>query len=73
MSKKILVVLNLDFGFESVDANIFQQSSGTWLGDVEAIVLRVALANPLPHIVSRGGWSEFFINFNHILRIEVLH
>ena len=55
MSKKILVILNLDFGFESVDANIFQQSSGTWLGDVEAIVLRVALANPLPHIVSRGG------------------
>ena len=60
MGRTILVVLDRDFGFESVTATVSQKSSGTWLSDAQVVELRAALANPLLHMVSRGNRSEFF-------------
>jgi len=59
MGRKILVVLGRDFGFEGVAATVSQEPPGTWLSDAEVVVLRADLANPLPHMVSRGDRSEF--------------
>ena len=73
IGKKILVVIDREFGFEGVISTASQEPPGIWLSDAEAVIMRTTLANPLPQIVSREDRSELFINLNHILRIEVLH
>jgi hypothetical protein len=71
--RKILVVINRNYGFEDVISTVSQEPPGIWLSDAEAVVMRTTLANPLPQIVSREDRSELFINLNDIQRIEVLH
>ena len=73
IGRKILVVIDRDFGFEGVISTVFQEPPSIWLSNAEAVVMRTTLANPLPQIVSREDRSELFINLNHIQRIEVLH
>lgn len=73
IGRKILVVIDRDFGFEGVVSTVSQEPPGIWLSDAEAVIMRTTLASPLPQIVSREDRSELFINLNHVLRIEVLH
>lgn len=73
IGRKILVVINPEFGFEGVILTVSQQPPGIWLSNAEAVIMRATLANPSPQIVGREDRSELFINLNHILRIEVLH
>ena len=71
--KKILVVVDRDFGFEGVISTVSQEPPGIWLSDAEAVVIRTTLANPLPQVVSREDRSEIFINLSSVGRIEILH
>ena len=73
IGKKILVVIDREFGFEGMISTVSQEPPGIWLSNAEAVVMRTTLANPLPQIVSREDRSELFISLNHIQRIEVLH
>lgn len=73
MGRKVLVVIDSNFGFEGVISTVSQEPPGIWLTDAEAVIMRTTLANPLPQIVSREDRSELFVNLNHVLRIEVLH
>ena len=71
--KRVLVILDRNFGFEGTVATVSQDPAGIWLSDAEAVVIRATLANPVPQVVSREDRSEIFINLNSVGRIEILH
>jgi len=71
--KRVLVILDRNFGFEGTVATVSQDPAGIWLSDAQAVVIRTTLANPLPQVVSREDRSEIFINLSSVARIEILH
>lgn len=73
IGKKILVVLDRNYGFEGVIATVSQDPPGLWMSNANSVVLRGTLANPTPQIVSREDRSELFITLSSVQRIEVLH
>jgi hypothetical protein len=68
--KRVLVVVERDFGYEGELAAISHHPPGIWLSDAEAIVLRSTVVNPIPQIVSKEKKQELFIHLNSVLRIE---
>jgi len=73
LGKKLLVVLDKDFGFEGALTALSKEPPGIWLSDADAVVLRATIANPVPQIIGREDKSEIFIHLNSVLRIEVPH
>ncbi len=73
IGRKLLVVIDRDFGYEGIVTAVSQHPPGLWMSEAEAVILRSSLANPLPQVASREKRSELFINLNSVLRIEVLH
>ena len=68
--KRVLVVVERDFGYEGELAAISHHPPGIWLSEAEAIVLRSTIVNPIPQIVSKEKKQELFIHLNSVLRIE---
>lgn len=73
VGRRVLVVLDKDFGFEGSLSALSEEPPGIWLSDADAVVLRATIANPVPQIIGREDKSEIFIHLNSVLRIEVLH
>jgi small nuclear ribonucleoprotein (snRNP)-like protein len=73
IGRRLLVIIDKDFGYEGVMTAVSQHPPGLWMAEAEAVILRSSLANPLPQVASREKRSELFINLNSVLRIEVLH
>ncbi len=71
--RRILAVLDREFGYEGKVSAVSSDPPGIWLSDAEAVVLRSSIANPLPQVASREDRSEVFIHLNSVLRVEVLH
>ncbi len=71
--RKILVILNQNYGFEGTLTAITHDPPGIWLSGAEAVIFRATIANPIPQITSRAERSEIFVNLNSVQRIEVLH
>jgi small nuclear ribonucleoprotein (snRNP)-like protein len=72
IGKRVIVIIDRDFGYEGKVEAVSHQPPGIWLSDSEAIILRATLANPIPRIVTKEKKSELFIHLNSVLRVEVL-
>ena len=73
MGRRLLVILERDYGFEGTLAALTQEPPGIWLSNAEAVILRATIAQPIPQVATREKRSEIFINLNSVQRIEVLH
>lgn len=72
IGRKVVIILDRDFGYEGKIEAISHTPPGIWLADADAIVLRTTVANPIPRIISREKKSELFIHLNSVQRIEFL-
>ena len=70
VGKRVLVVVERDFGYEGELAAVSHHPPGIWISDAEAIVLRSTVVNPIPQIVSKEKKHELFLHLNSVLRIE---
>lgn len=70
VGKRVLVVVERDFGYEGELAAICHHPPGIWLSEAEAIVLRSTVVNPIPQVVSKERRHELFLHLNSVLRIE---
>jgi len=73
MGRRLLVILERDYGFEGTLAALTREPPGIWLSNAEAVILRATIAQPIPQVATREKRSEVFINLNSVQRIEVLH
>jgi len=73
MGRRLLVILERDYGFEGTLAALTQEPPGIWLSNAEAVIFRATIAQPIPQVATREKRSEIFINLNSVQRIEVLH
>ena len=72
VGKKVIIIVDRDFGYEGTIEAISHTPPGIWLSDAEAIVLRATIANPIPRVVSREKKSELFVHLNSVQRVEIL-
>jgi len=72
VGKRVIIILDRDFGYEGKIEAISHVPPGIWLSEAEAVVLRATIANPIPRIVSREKKSELFIHLNSVQRVEIL-
>ena len=70
LGKRVLVVVERDFGYEGELAAISHPPPGVWISNAEVIVLRSTVVNPIPQVVSREKKHELFLHLNSVLRIE---
>jgi small nuclear ribonucleoprotein (snRNP)-like protein len=70
LGKRVLVVVERDFGYEGELVAISHHPPGLWLSEAEAIVLRSTVVNPIPQIVSKEKKQELFVHLNSVLRLE---
>jgi hypothetical protein len=70
VGKRVLVVVERDFGYEGELTGIAHHPPGIWLSEAEALVLRSTVVNPIPQIVSKEKKHELFLHLNSVLRIE---
>ena len=70
VGKRVLVVVERDFGYEGELVAISHHPPGLWLSEAEAIVLRSTVVNPIPQVVSKEKKEELFVHLNSVLRLE---
>jgi small nuclear ribonucleoprotein (snRNP)-like protein len=70
VGKRVLVVVERDFGYEGELTAVSHHPPGIWLSEAEAIVLRSTVVNPIPQVVSKEKKHELFLHLNSVLRIE---
>ncbi len=49
-----------------------QKPAGIWISEVEAVVLRSTLAQPIPQVANREERGDIFLHLNSVQRIEIL-
>ena len=64
--------MDLTYGFEGILEAVTQDPAGIWLTEVDAIVLRTTLAQPIPQVASREETNDVYLNLKTVQRIEVL-
>jgi len=72
ISKKVRVIIDPAYGFEGILSAVTQNPSGIWISEVEAIVLRATIAQPIPQVASREERGDIFLHLNSVQRIEIL-
>ena len=70
VGKRVLVVINRDFGYEGRLTVVSQEPPGVWLTDSDAVSLRSTVVSPIPQIVSREPKGETFLHLDAVQRIE---
>lgn len=70
LGKRVLVVVERDFGYEGELAAVSHHPPGIWISEADAIVLRSTVVNPIPQIVGKEKKHELFLHLNSVLRIE---
>jgi small nuclear ribonucleoprotein (snRNP)-like protein len=70
LGKRVLVVVERDFGYEGELVAVSHHPPGIWISEAEAIVLRSTVVNPIPQVVSKEKKHELFLHLNSVLRIE---
>jgi len=70
VGRRVLVVVERDFGYEGELVAISHHPPGLWLSEAEAIVLRSTIVNPIPQVVSKEKKEELFLHLNSVLRLE---
>jgi hypothetical protein len=72
ISKRVRVIIDPAYGFEGILSAVTQKPSGIWISEVEAIVLRATIAQPIPQVASREERGDIFLHLNSVQRIEIL-
>jgi hypothetical protein len=72
IGKRVRIIIDPAYGFEGTLAAVTQQPSGIWITEVEAVVLRATIAQPIPQVASSEERGDIFLHLNSVQRIEVL-
>jgi hypothetical protein len=70
--KRVFVVVEQDFGYETELAAISHHPPGLSFSEAEAIVLRSTVVRPIPQIVSKEKRQEVFVHLKSVLRFEAV-
>jgi hypothetical protein len=72
VGKKVRVVMDSAYGFEGTLEAVTQDPAGVWLSEVDAIVLRATLAQPIPQVASREESNDVYLNLKTVQSVEIL-
>src|SRR5467141_3760573 len=70
VGKRVLAVINRDFGYEGLLAVVSHEPPGVWLTESEAVILRSTVVSPIPQIVNREPKGDTFLHLDAIQRLE---
>ena len=70
VGKRVLAVINRDFGYEGLLAVVSHEPPGVWLSEYEAVILRSTVVSPIPQIVNREPKGDIFLHLDAIQRLE---
>jgi len=73
VGRRVLVIVEPQYGYEGVLAAVTHDPPGIWLSTADAVILRATIAQPFPQVVGKENRSEIFVNVRNIQRLEVLH
>jgi hypothetical protein len=72
VGKRVLAVINRDFGYEGRLAVVSHEPPGIWLTEAEAVILRSTVVSPIPQIVNRESKGETFLHLDSVQRLETV-
>jgi hypothetical protein len=72
VGKKIRVIIDSTYGYEGTLEAVAQDVAGIWISEVDAIVLRSTLAQPIPQVANREETNDLYLNLKEVQRVEVL-
>ncbi len=72
VGKRVLAVINRDFGYEGHLAVVSHEPPGIWLSETEAVILRSTVVSPIPQVVNREPKGETFLHLDAIQRLETI-
>jgi len=70
VGRRILVVIDRDFGYEGKLTVVSHDPPGIWLVDGEAVILRSTVVSPIPQVVTREAKGEVFLHLDAVQRLE---
>jgi hypothetical protein len=72
VGKRVLAVINRDFGYEGRLAVVSHEPPGIWLTESDAVILRSTVISPIPQIVNREAKGETFLHLDAVQRLETI-
>ena len=72
VGKRVLAVINRDFGYEGRLAVVSHQPPGIWLTESDAVILRSTVVSPIPQVVNREPKGETFLHLDAVQRLETI-
>jgi hypothetical protein len=72
VGKKVLAVINRDFGYEGRLTVVSHTPPGLWLTETEAVILRSTVVSPIPQVVNREPKGDTFLHLDSIERLETI-
>ncbi len=70
VGRRILVVIDRDFGYEGKLTVVSHNPPGIWIVDSEAVILRSTVVSPIPQVVTREAKGEIFLHLDAVQRLE---
>ena len=72
VGKRVIAVINRDFGYEGRLAVVSHEPPGVWLTESEAVIFRSTVVSPIPQVVSRESKGETFLHLDAVQRLETV-
>ncbi|HYY91788.1 MAG TPA: hypothetical protein VE955_07350 [Candidatus Dormibacteraeota bacterium] len=72
LGKRILAVINRDFGYEGRLAVVSHEPPGIWLTESDAVILRSTVVSPIPQVVNREPKGDTFLHLDSVQRLETI-
>lgn len=72
VGKRVLAVINRDFGYEGRLAVVSHEPPGIWLTESDAVILRSTVVSPIPQVVNRESKGETFLHLDAVQRLETI-
>ena len=72
VGKRVLAVINRDFGYEGRLAVVSHEPPGIWLTESDAVILRSTVISPIPQVVNRESKGETFLHLDAVQRLETI-
>ncbi|MBO0888107.1 hypothetical protein J2P12_03310 [Candidatus Bathyarchaeota archaeon] len=72
VGKRILAVINRDFGYEGRLAVVSHEPPGIWLTESDAVILRSTVVSPIPQVVNREPKGDTFLHLDSVQRLETV-
>jgi hypothetical protein len=72
VGKRVLVVINPNFGYEGRLTVVSHEPPGIWLTESDAVILRSTVVSPIPQVVNREPKGDTFLHLDAVQRLESL-